>query len=1052
LVLRCEVEEGMRVRDLLGQVREVALQGYSHQEVPFEQVVEAVEQQRDLSRHPLFQVMFVLLAREQEIEGWDTLHIQQEDSEVNIARFELTLAVREDAEGLLAELEYNTDLFKPATIRQIAKHWCTVLKEMVAHPEQTLGSLSLLDKEEQNRQLFQWNATERAYPQEWCVHQCFEQRVELAPDAIAVVAGEHQLSYRELNQRANRLAHALQARGIGPEHLVGICLERGLEMVLAILAVLKAGGAYVPMDGELPQQRLLYLAKDAQLSLLLTQEHRAEMLRATGIPLLCLEHGWQQEEFAEHNLSSQVSPDNLMYVIYTSGSTGFPKGVMNTHRGLCNQFCWMLDAYALCAEDGILQVASVSFDASVWEMFCPLLSGGRLVLLSPGTQRDSVALLQTMGEQQITGILWVPSLLQAILEDPAMKECSSLRRIFCGGEALPFSLQDACLACLQATLYNLYGPTEASIVATAWECQRQTDLERSSRKIVPLGVPIANVQVYLLNRSLTPVPVGVTGEMYLGGVGLARGYLARPDLTAERFIPNPFCRAGGERMYRTGDRACYRPDGTIEFVERSDYQVKVRGFRIELGEIEQAFLEHPAVRDAVVIARQDQSGAQRLIAYVVPGQSPDLAFEGIEHLRTHLRQYLPEYMIPSSLITLDALPLTLSGKVDRQQLQTYNVNEEDDLTEELQLPQNKIEEQLVQIWQELLERQRVSITHTFFSQGGHSLSALRLLARIQKEFARRIPVAQFFQNPTIRGLAQLLSACADEKSYIRDLPSALVPLQPHGTHAPFFCIHPGAGTVFCYLTLAQRLGTNYPVYGIQFPEADERPAQVTVAQMATNYVAAIRTLQAEGPYYLGGWSSGGLVAFEMACQLRSQGQEVALLCLFDTRLPTYFKNERGLRPYTLEEYMEERGVGKTRIRGMTEEEKLQCMYEMHQRDGLLPAGLDLVYVRSFLDNLMEILIAVANYETSQFDGCITLLRITPEAERAEDSTLKEAGRTAEDLTYGWKGTTTGTVDIHVLPGPHEHFIYEPYVENVVAVLRTIFARIDREKLNKSNET
>ncbi len=712
----------------------------------------------------------------------------------------------------------------------------------------------------------------------------------------------------------------------------------------------------------------------------------------------------------------------------------------------------MLDTYNLCAEDRILQVASVSFDASVWEIFCPLLCGGRLVLLSPGALQDSVALLQTMVEQQITSILWVPSLLQTLLEEPAMKECTSLRRIFCGGEALHSSLQDACLNGLNATLYNLYGPTEASIVVTAWECQRQIDPPHFVRKIVSLGFPIANIQVYILDRSLLPVPIGVTGEMYLGGIGLARGYLSRPDLTAERFIPNPFCRAGGERMYGTGDLARYLPDGTIEFVERSDYQVKVRGFRIEPGEIEQVLLAHPAVREAVVMAHQDQSGNQRLIACIVPVRSPEQTFEGTERLRTYLRQYLPTYMVPSSMITLEALPLTHSGKVDRQKLRESSVIEEVDLTEELQLPQNEVEERLVFIWQELLEKQRISITDTFFQQGGHSLSALRLLARIHKEFARRIPVAQFFQNPTIQGIAQLLSAHTDERSYIQTLPPALVPLQPHGAHAPFYCVHPGAGTVFCYLSLARQLGTDYPVYGLQFPEADEKPVQVTVPQLATNYIAAIRTLQPEGPYYLGGWSSGGLVAFEMACQLRSQGQEVALLCMLDTRVPTYFKNERGMRPYTLEEYMEERGVEKAQISCMTEEEKLQCMYEMHQRDGLLPGGLDLTYVRSFLDNLMEILIAVANYEVPQFDGHLTLLRITPEAERSEDSTLKEERGSEKDLTYGWQAKTSSPIEVQVLPGSHEQFIYEPYVEYVATALHTIFTRISQpEQLNKSSE-
>lgn len=752
LVLHCEVKGQMQVRELLKQVREKALQAYSHRELPFDRIVEAVQPERDLSRHPIFQVMFILQPKGVPLEPWNDVTVQQETVDLNVAKFDLTLIVEEGEQGLVASLEYNTDLFAPETVRRMVLHWQQVLTAMVAQPEQSVANLSLLTPEEKELQLMQWNATAQAYPQDLCLHELFEQQVEQCPDTIALVQGKVQLTYEELNRRANQLAHYLQGQGVGPEVRVGVCVERSPEMVIAIIAVLKAGGAYVPMDVSLPKQRLLYQLQDAQVVLVLTQGQLIEMLASCQLPVFCLDREWHLLSTADTiNPQSLVQPDNLIYIIYTSGSTGRPKGAMNVHRGLSNSFRWLLDTYPLCTEDRVLQRALVSFDTSIREMFWPLLSGAQLVLIHPDGYRDSMHLLNLIHEHHITNMYCVPSLLKALLVEPVAGQLTSLQHVLCAGEVLSSSLQERFFACVDAKLINAYGPSETAIEVVTSDCTPTT-----TKPIIPIGTPIANTQIYLLDRHMQPVPIGVPGELYIGGEALGRGYQNQPMLTAERFVPNPFSLVAGSRLYRTGDLARYSPDGVIEFVGRVDYQVKLRGMRIELGEIEQILLEFSGVGETVVVAQDSPSGSKQLVAYVVPTQSQEADLTWQEAMWMTLRQHLPEYMVPSQLVVLGALPLNPNGKIDRQALLQLGQQQLGTTEQSFVAPQTQIEQTLACIWRQVLRLSQVGIHDNFFALGGDSILSLSVIAQA-RQTNLSLSVNQLFQAPTIAQLSQLVT-------------------------------------------------------------------------------------------------------------------------------------------------------------------------------------------------------------------------------------------------------------------------------------------------------
>jgi amino acid adenylation domain-containing protein len=742
LAVRLRLEDEPTLAALLEQVKETTLAAFAHQELPFEQVVEAVQPQRSLSHSPLFQAM---LALDNTADYGDALRLPDLSlTPVQLAQttaqYELSLHLSDGGDELSGVLVYASDLFERSTIERWAGHYVRLLEAMTA---EKLSLLSASDRE----QLNDFNATEADYPQDTLVHELFEQQVSAQPDAVAVVFEDQSLTYAELNARANQLAHELIALGVRPDDRVAICAERSPEMVVGLLGILKAGGAYVPLDPAYPIDRLQYMLRDAEPKALLTQEALQQMLPATGVPTLVLDNEWSSRPTSNPNARAHgLIVRNLAYVIYTSGSTGMPKGVLNEHQGVVNRLWWAQSEYRLQADDRVLQKTPFSFDVSVWEFFLPLLAGARLVMARPGGHQDPAYLTEVIAREQITTIHFVPSMLPAFLTQADAENCRSLRRIKCSGEALPHNvLQEVAERLTHVEVHNLYGPTEAAVDVTAWHCN-----PGQYGQVVPIGRPVANTRMYILDRRGEPVPVGVEGELYIGGVQVARGYLNRPELTAERFLRDPFTNG---RMYKTGDLGRWLPDGTIEYLGRNDFQVKIRGFRIELGEIEAKLSQCPGVREVVVVAREDVPGDKRLVPYLVADE--DVALQASE-LRAALLAQLPEYMVPTAFVQLDAMPLTANGKLDRQALPAPDSVMV--FAHEYVPPQGEVEETLASLWQELLHAPRVGRDDNFFELGGHSLLAVQFIHRLQSQTPYRMVVRDLFQHPSLQALAAHIAA------------------------------------------------------------------------------------------------------------------------------------------------------------------------------------------------------------------------------------------------------------------------------------------------------
>ncbi|XXF81242.1 amino acid adenylation domain-containing protein [Myxococcaceae bacterium GXIMD 01537] len=732
------------VSALLGRARQTVLDALAHQEVPFEKVVEALQYDRALGASPLFQAMLVFqpaTSGTAVLPG--PLQLRASELDLGTAKLDLELQLEEAPEGLRGYLQYSTDLFDADAIARMVGSLRAVLEAMVARPEQPVGELPLLDSEERHRVLRVFNDTRRDYRPDVLLHQLIEEQAARTPDAEAVRIEGQSLTYRDLDARANQLAHHLRGLGVGAETCVGVCLERSLDLVVALLGVLKAGAAYVPLDPSYPRERLALMLQDARVPVLLTHDGLRGLLPRTPARIVCLDT--ERVAIAAHppeRPGISFAPDNLAYVIFTSGSTGRPKGGMNTHRGICNRLLWMQEAYGLDASDRVLQKTPFGFDVSVWEFFWPLMTGARLVLAKPGGHQDAAYLAELIASEGITTLHFVPSMLQAFLEVPEVSRCTTLRRVISSGEALPHALMERCLSrlALPAGLHNLYGPTEAAVDVTAWECKP------GDGPLVPIGKPIANLKLHVLDAHLQPVPVGIAGELFIGGVGLGRGYLGRPGLTAERFIPDPFG-PPGSRLYRTGDLARYLPDGALDFLGRLDRQVKLRGLRIELGEIEAELARHPRVREAVVEAREDVPGEKRLVAYVV---ASDARQPSPSDLRQHLRERLPEYMVPAAFVSLERLPLFPNGKVDRRALPAPEVATGPG--QGYLAPRTPVEETLARIWSEVLRVPHVGIRDHFFELGGDSVIALQVVARARQAGLQLRP-KQFFDHPTLADLA-----------------------------------------------------------------------------------------------------------------------------------------------------------------------------------------------------------------------------------------------------------------------------------------------------------
>jgi len=759
LVLRTDLAGDPRFDELLGRVRETALGAYAHQDLPFERLVSELQPERSLSHTPLFQVSFILQNVPEADLTLPGLTLSQFNVGVAAVQFDMTMSMVETPDGIAGVLEYNTDLFEAATIERTLSHFQTLLDAAANRPDARLSELPLLSAGEERRILFDWNQTRAHFEPEveQCLHTLFEAQVARTPDEVAVVFEQLQLSYAELNARANRLARLLMSEGVEPEVRVGLCVERSVEMVIALLGILKAGGVYVPLDPHYPEQRLQFMLEDAQVRVLLTERQFAEILPAHEAKVIFLDDEGAapqaQEAGGNDNVEGKATSANLAYVIYTSGSTGRPKGVMISHRSISNRVLWMREQFPLSGSDRVLQKTPFSFDASLWEFFLPLFSGAQLVLARPSGHQDSAYLVEAVRQHQITILQLVPSMLGVFLGEEGVAECRSLRHLFCGGERLAAGDRDRFYERLTtAELHNLYGPTEAAIDATYWKCE-----PGEGGATIPIGRPISNVEVYVLDGALRAVATGVTGELYIGGDGVGRGYLKRPDLTAERFIPHPYSRSGGERLYRTGDVARYGEDGRIEFLGRADQQVKVRGFRIEPGEIEAVLAGHPDVRECAVVVRATETGEQRLEAHLVARAPQEKRLTGTE-LREWLGERLPEHMIPNLFMLLAELPFAPSGKLDRRALlQLSDERDQAGVDAAYVAPRDPVEAALAGIWTEILSLKQVGINDNFFDLGGHSLLATRVVSRLRETFEVELPLRRVFETPTIGGIAAKVS-------------------------------------------------------------------------------------------------------------------------------------------------------------------------------------------------------------------------------------------------------------------------------------------------------
>jgi aspartate racemase len=999
LVLRTDLAGDPTFRELLRRVRSVALGAYANQEVPFERLVAEFRPERSLGRTPLVPVAFALQTaarRSLELPGLTLSHL---DVHTGTAKFELSLELLETNDGLRGWIEYSTDLFDPGTIDRLAGHLQTLLDAAVADPDRHLSALPLLTATEQRQLLVEWNATALDFPAAGTVHGQFEAQAARTPEAVAVVCEEEFPTYGELNRQANQLAHHLRSLGVGPEVPVGLCLPRSAAMVVGMLGVLKAGAAYLPLDPEDPPARRASILQDARAPVLVT---RSKEVSAPGVRVVCLDEDKAAITRADDaNPAGLVTSENLAYVIYTSGSTGQPKGVMVPHRAII-RLVVNTDYVRLGPADVVAQVASPAFDATTFEVWGALLNGARLVILP----RDVVLSPRILGSELRRHGVTTLFLTTALFHLLARQEPTALRglaHVLFGGEvADPRAVAAVLEHGPPRRLLHVYGPTEATTFAT-WHLVEHVDPEATT---IPIGRPIANTPVYVLDSHGRLVPPGVPGELAIGGPGVARGYLNHPQVTTERFLPDQFSTQTGARLYRTGDRVRWRPDGTLEFLCRLDDQVKVRGFRVELGEVEAALNRHAALAQAAVIACQDASGANGLVAYVV---ARDGAMPTASELRAFLEERLPAYMVPAAFVSLVALPLTASGKVDRDALPAPNevastVGPDD------APPRTATEHALAAIWAELLEVTRVGIHDDFFDAGGHSLLVTEVVSRLRTDLGIELPVRAVFEAPTIAQLAERVDAengGGRTSNSAATAPSSLMVLRAGSSRPPIFFVPGGVGAVaglFKFAQLARRIGGDQPFYGLltgDVPdEADEEDVQNWIGATATGYIREIETNQPGGSYILGGTCVGGILAFEMAQQLRARGRQVPCLILMDTPCPAGPSSPAVERVrHRLQGRMERRALRQAKAIGN------------HQLQSLPPeSAIGTDAPAPDADDFNRRGLWLYRYRPRSYPGRVVLF-VNEESHRLNP-------------TLGWDAIVAGDLDVHAIPGDHRTYIVD----------------------------
>ncbi|WP_279636870.1 non-ribosomal peptide synthetase [Corallococcus llansteffanensis] len=1031
LVLRSLVAPGASFHHLLQQVREASLGAYAHQDVPFERLVEDLRPQRDLTRPPLFQALFALQNTSMPALQLPGLALRPLDVEGHSVKAELELFLFESTNGFEGSLSYNTALFAPATVQRMARHFGALVEALVAHPEAPLASASMLSLDEQRQVLLDWNDTHTDFPRDATLPELFQAQARRTPDAVALVFGEDCITYRQLEERANQLAHALISMGVTPGTPVALGLERSFDLIVALLAVVKAGAAYVPLELAHPRERLALLLEDCASPLLLTHSSLKDRLPCFAGRILLLDSE-EASLFARqptHAPNVPTAAESLAYVMFTSGSTGRPKGVLVPHRGVVRLVCGS-SFIDFGPQHSFLQLAPAAFDASTLEIWGALLHGARLVLAPPHAL--SIEELAALLRRHAPSTLWLTA---ALFEQVALHQPDTLARVpqlLVGGDVLPAEHVRQHLSRLPpgAVLVNGYGPTENTTFSTTHTLHSRSDFGHA----VPIGRPLSQSTTYVLDASLRPVPVGVPGELFVGGAGLAWGYLHRPELTAERFIPHPFATTPGEHLYRTGDKARWLADGTLQFLGRTDHQVKLRGFRIEPGEVEAALRRIPAVAEALVLAREDVPGDKRLVAYVVP--SSPLTEDLAEKLRAQLQQQLPGYMVPSAFVVLEALPLTPNGKVDRKALPAPDAAAS---LGRYVAPRTPLEQLIAQAFAEVLRLERVSAEADFFDLGGHSLLAVQLMALLRERTGRALPLSALFQGSTVERLAALLSPSEGK----RPLGPNLARLDTGDSERrPLFLVHGGGGGVLSYADLVRHLGNDRPVYGLFAPgieDGDLPPS--SMESLARLYLEQVRDVQPQGPYRLAGWSLGGLVVYEMARQLQALGEPVELLALLDSLAPSGEPDPEPPPLIRLAAFGKMVGLPVQdvsapeleRLSSLEGNELLSRMIEVLRNlpaaGGLEPGQIERLF--SVHERLGE---ANRGYvPASRYEGPAELFRA---AVRASDPTR------AED--EGWKAWLPGGVSVCHVPGTHLTLLEEPQVPTLAERLTERLRALDTE--------
>ena len=852
LALRSDVKSGLTFEELLQQVKGTTMGAYEHLDVPFEKIVEEVVKERDISRNPLFQVMLIM----QNTPRSQALHLGEvklspEEFIHNTAHFDITFSIAETPKGLEGAVEYATDLYDEETIKRMVGHFSRLLDSIVKNPQQKISGLKMLTEEEEEQLLYEFNNTAVEYPKDKTVVDLFEDQATKTPAAIAVVFEGEQFSYKQLNEKANQLAHYLRSRGIKKETIVPICIERSLEMIVGILGILKSGGAYIPIDPEYPEERIKFMLKDSKAKMVVSSSSGSKKLSlAKDIAIIELDSQWVYiNEQPTDNLPAQATADNLAYVIYTSGSTGNPKGVMIENRSLINLLKSVAKEVDFKGTSSILSVTTYSFDICYLEFYMPLITGGKLIIVSREVSMDGFKLADTISYHLPTHMQATPSTWQILL-DTGWQNKEAVR-ILIGGEAVKESLKDK--LAINGDVFNLYGPTETTI----WSAIKKLEL---NEKVV-IGKPIANTTILVLSKSEL-LPIGVTGEICIGGDGLARGYLNRPELTQEKFIKNPFNKKNGARIYKTGDLGRWLANGNLEYLGRVDDQVKIRGYRIELGEIETVLHKCQGVNGGVVLAREDRSGSMQLVGYVVPETNLDK-----EAIMNELRKKLPEFMVPALWVEVKNLPLTPNGKIDKKSLPDFDVMSV--MNDNYVAPRNETEKMIAQIWQEVLDVEQVGMKNNFFELGGHSLVILKLASKI-RELGLKIEVKDFFKYQTIEQQSNFI------KTSLKLLQTAsegkfVIPIQPEGNNIPLFAIP----EFLLYSEMGKHISKNQPFYSI------EHSPSPTISEVVNHYITEIKKTYPSSPYALMGYCDDGKIILEIAQTLIAQGDQVPVLVLIE---------------------------------------------------------------------------------------------------------------------------------------------------------------------------